>query len=76
MILDNKNNSNEKNNNEENNKIYVEINTDDIQHFLFKSLIERGLIPTEEELDTLSDVVFDYLVELGLIEEEISDLDE
>lgn len=48
----------------------ITIDTEEIAEYLFESLIKKGLIPTEKELEIISDVFFDYLISKDIIEEE------
>lgn len=46
-----------------------EISTDHLKNYLYQRLIDFNMIPAEEELAVLADVVFDLLVSLGALEE-------
>jgi YozD-like protein len=54
-------------------EIEVIIDTDEIAEFFFQELLKRGYAPSEEELDDLADITFDYLIEKCIIDEEIID---
>lgn len=54
---------------EEEREIDIVIDTEDIANYLFQCLIERGYAPTQEEVEELSDIMFDYLVEKQAIQE-------
>lgn len=41
---------------------------DDIKEFFFERLIAAGLVPESAELDIIAEIVFDYLVEIGILE--------
>jgi hypothetical protein len=43
------------------------ISDNEIKDFFFKELLERGLVPTSEEVETIADITFDFLVEKGVI---------
>lgn len=42
----------------------------DIKDFFFNKLIEAGLAPESGDLQIISDIVFDYLVNIGVLNEE------
>jgi hypothetical protein len=48
----------------------IEISNDEISEYVATKLYEQGLIPTDNEIEVLGDIFFDYLVEKGVIEEE------
>ena len=52
-------------------EIEVIIDTDEIAEFFFQELLKRGYIPSEDEMDDLADITFEYLLEKCLIDEEI-----
>ncbi|WP_338469540.1 YozD family protein [Niallia sp. XMNu-256] len=54
-------------------EIEVIIDTDEIAEFFFQELLKRGYIPSEDEVDDLADITFDYLLEKCIIDEEISE---
>lgn len=54
-------------------EIEVIIDTDEIAEFFFQELLKRGYAPSEEEVDDLADITFDYLIEKCIIDEEIID---
>lgn len=43
---------------------------DDIKEFFFERLIAVGLVPESAELDIIAEIVFDYLVEIDILEPE------
>lgn len=51
--------------------IYIE--NEEISEFLFKKLISMGMVPTQDEVDVIGDILFDFLVHNEVIDEE--DLD-
>lgn len=58
--------------NEENNElnfINVVIDSDEIYEFMFNALVERGMVPKEEDVEVITDIVFDFFVHKGIIEE-------
>ncbi|MBR2517271.1 YozD family protein [Geobacillus sp.] len=57
-------------------EIEVIIDTEEIAEFFYLQLIRRGLVPTQEELEELADITFDYLLEKCIIDEEIDVDDE
>lgn len=44
------------------------IDTEEIKDFMFENLIQAGLAPLEEDLEIIADIVFDYLIHIGVIE--------
>lgn len=51
-------------------EIEVFIDTEEIAEFFFHELIKRGYVPTEEELEEMADITFEYLIEKCIIDEE------
>lgn len=51
-------------------EIEVFIDTEEIAEFFFHELLKRGYVPTEEELEEMADITFEYLVEKSIIDEE------
>lgn len=49
--------------------IEVHIDTEEIAEFLTIKLIERGYVPTDDEVEELADIFFDYLIEKNVIDE-------
>lgn len=45
------------------------IKTEDIADFLFNALPDFGLVPTEDEVNLLADLFFDYLVHISFIDD-------
>lgn len=41
---------------------------DDIKEFFFERLVDAGLVPESTELNIIAEIVFDYLVEIGILE--------
>lgn len=50
------------------NEIFVD--EDELATYLFKGLIELGYLPSEDELDDIAMLVFEYLEEKGMEMEE------
>jgi hypothetical protein len=46
------------------------VDEEELATYLFKGLIELGYLPTEDELEDIAALVFDYLDELGMEMEE------
>lgn len=49
----------------------VFIDTEEIAEFFFHELVKRGYVPSEEELDEIADITFEYLIEKNIIDEEM-----
>jgi hypothetical protein len=45
------------------------ISEDKIAAYLFKGLIARGYVPTADEVWVLAELIFDFLLETGIIGE-------
>jgi hypothetical protein len=56
-------------------EIEVIIDTEEIAEFFFHELVKRGYVPTEEELEEMADITFEYLIEKCIIDEEEDDID-
>ncbi|KAB2338172.1 YozD family protein [Cytobacillus depressus] len=54
-------------------EIEVIIDTEEIADYFFHELTSRGYVPAEGELEELADIVFDYLLQKCIIDEEIED---
>ena len=54
-------------------EIEVIIDTDEIAEFFFQELLKRGYVTSDDEIDDLADITFDYLIEKCIIDEEISE---
>lgn len=52
------------------------IDTEEIAEFFYQELVRRGFVPTQEELEELADITFDYLLEKCIIDEEMDVDDE
>ncbi|MCD4838823.1 MULTISPECIES: YozD family protein [Neobacillus] len=52
-------------------EIEVFIDTEEIAEFFFHELVKRGYVPSEEELDEIADITFEYLIEKNIIDEEM-----
>jgi hypothetical protein len=52
-------------------EIEVFIDTEEIAEFFFQELVKRGYVPTEEELEEIADITFEYLLEKCIIDEDI-----
>ena len=50
-------------------EIEVYIDTEEIAEFFLHQLVKRGYVPTEEELEEIADITFDYLIEKCIIDE-------
>jgi hypothetical protein len=50
-------------------EIEITFGTEEIEKFLFDGLLKLGYAPTEEEIEDLADLVFDYILELTGAEE-------
>lgn len=48
----------------------IEIYESEIATYLFNQLIRLGYVPEEAEVDDLAMIFFDYLIEIGVMDEE------
>jgi hypothetical protein len=47
------------------------VDTKEIREYIIAKLIERGIVPpNEEDIIELADIVFDYLLDKGIMKEE------
>lgn len=46
------------------------VDTDEIKEFFLTELINRGYVPTDDEIAAIADIVFEYMVHKGIIEEQ------
>ncbi|MCA1054524.1 YozD family protein [Rossellomorea aquimaris] len=51
-------------------EIEVFIDTEEIAEFFMKELVQRGYVPSEDELEELADITFEYLIAKCIIDEE------
>ncbi|MGG4168369.1 YozD family protein [Rossellomorea vietnamensis] len=54
-------------------EIEVFIDTEEIAEFFMKELIQRGYAPSEDELEEIADITFEYLIAKCIIDEEWED---
>ncbi|HYK71505.1 MAG TPA: YozD family protein [Pseudoneobacillus sp.] len=54
-------------------EIEVFIDTEEIAEFFFHELVRRGYVPTEEELEEIADITFEYLLEKCIIDEDVDE---
>jgi hypothetical protein len=54
-------------------EIEVFIDTEEIAEFFFQELVRRGYVPSEDELEEIADITFEYLIEKCIIDEEPND---
>jgi hypothetical protein len=54
-------------------EIEVVIDTEEIAEFFYNELVQRGFAPSEEELEELADITFEYLLFKCVIDEEDED---
>lgn len=47
----------------------VIIDTEEIKEYFLTKLINRGYIPRDDEIDTIGDIAFDFMINKGIIEE-------
>jgi DNA-binding phage protein len=54
----------------------VQIDTEEIAEYLYTALIDFGLAPTEEEVELIADLMFDFLLAKQLMDEaDVEDYD-
>lgn len=53
--------------------INIVIDTEHMAEYFFSALTSRGYAITKMESEEISDAAFDYLIELGLIDEKLVD---
>ncbi|MEK4666533.1 YozD family protein [Niallia sp. FSL R7-0271] len=46
------------------------VDTKEVEDYFYKELIKRGFIPEKKEIEEIADIVFDYLLSIGVLEEE------
>jgi hypothetical protein len=56
---------------EEKQIVEIVVDTDEMNEFLFTNLLKRGLVPSEREVEIVSDIVFDFLIHKNVIDEEV-----
>ncbi|MBN8190631.1 YozD family protein [Bacillus sp. AFS015802] len=54
-------------------EIEVFIDTEEIAEFFMKELVQRGYVPSEDELEEIADITFEYLIAKCIIDEEWED---
>lgn len=54
-------------------ELEVFIDTEEIAEFFFHELVKRGYVPTEEELEEIADITFEYLLEKCIIDEDLEE---
>ncbi|MBM7619382.1 YozD family protein [Bacillus haimaensis] len=52
-------------------EIEVVIDTEEIAEFFYNELVRRGFVPAESEIEELADIMFEYLLEKCIIDEEM-----
>ncbi|MBM6619385.1 YozD family protein [Bacillus suaedaesalsae] len=50
-------------------EIEVVIDTEELAEFIYEQLLIRGYVPSDEEVDEVADIVFDYLLTKQVVEE-------
>jgi len=57
--------------------VAIIIDSAHIADYVHASLLERGMIPTEEEAEVLGEIFFDWLIDMGMIDEiDVEEYDE
>ncbi|KAA0550105.1 YozD family protein [Bacillus sp. BGMRC 2118] len=57
-------------------EIEVVIDTEELAEFIYEQLLIRGYVPSDEEVDEVADIVFDYLLTKQVVEEVWEDEEE
>ncbi|WP_409298244.1 YozD family protein [Peribacillus sp. SCS-26] len=52
-------------------EIEVFIDTEEIAEFFFRELVKRGLVPSQDELEEIADITFEYLIAKSIIDEDV-----
>jgi hypothetical protein len=47
----------------------IVIDTEEMGEYILEQLINQGYVPTDKEINALTDIVFDYLLSKSIIEE-------
>jgi hypothetical protein len=55
----------------DNKVVEITVDTDEMTEYLFANLVKRGLVPSNKEVEVISDIVFDFLIHKEIIEEEV-----
>lgn len=50
-------------------EIEVVIDTEELAEFIYEQLLLRGYVPSDDEVDEVADIVFDYLLTKQVVEE-------
>lgn len=45
----------------------VYISTSEIEKFLYMNLMKEGYVPSDQEIEDLADMFFDFLIQKGII---------
>jgi KaiC/GvpD/RAD55 family RecA-like ATPase len=50
-------------------EIEVVIDTEELAEFIYEQLLSRGYVPSDDEVEEVADIVFDYLLTKQVVEE-------
>lgn len=49
--------------------VNIELDSEEIFEYVYSALTERGYAPKEEEVEDIADIIFDFFVDKGVVEE-------
>jgi hypothetical protein len=55
---------------------HIEFNTEEIEEYVYNKLVLHGFAVTQKNAETIAEIVFDYLVDKGVVTEIYDEDDE